>query len=197
MTPREVITGARQALRTAELGYRDAVGDDPSRRISGITNAIVFGRSVTNVIYKLVSRVDNFETWYREQTAEMGADSGFHRLYKMRSEILKEGAVSTGIHVRIGYIDDSLIHRMRQDAPPGAGDLFVGDETGGSGFLMTLPDGTTEKYYMAMPERASITSTLTVTTADGEQLDVGPLLDRYLARMRKFIDDAERRFAIQ
>lgn len=36
-------------------------------------------------------------------------------------------------------------------APPGATNFFIGDNTGGSGWVVKLPDGTVEKYYAEMP----------------------------------------------
>jgi len=36
--------------------------------------------------------------------------------------------------------------------PPGATSFFIGDELGGTGWEVSQPDGSTEKYYIDLPE---------------------------------------------
>ena len=41
---------------------------------------------------------------------------------------------------------------MMQNPPPGAKGFFIGDQLGGSGWEVELPDGTVAKYYVTVPD---------------------------------------------
>lgn len=188
---RQVIEKARVALRNAHLGLADFRSEDPSRRLAGFQNAIVFGRSVTNVLENLRSRVPSFDDWYKPRSAALGEDPGFRRLYLMRSEILKQGDGRPDMLLEADVIRVSDFEALMKNPPPGALGFFVGDDVGGSGWEVDLGDGTTAKYYVQLPESLGVTFRLTI---QGE--DAAALLDRYLRAMADLIDDAVQQFAL-
>lgn len=68
----------------------------------------------------------------------------------LRNEILKQGKlpVSTSALININPGDMAKLGTP----PPGAKGFFIGDQAGGSGWEIELPDGTTEKYYVEIPQ---------------------------------------------
>jgi hypothetical protein len=183
---------ARECLRDAGLGLKDLLGQDPQRRLSGLRNAVVFGRAVTNVLENLRGKVDDFDAWYKPHSSRLGEDQSFRRIYKMRSEILKEGATNVGRSIHINSFDTDDMQRFGQP-PPGASGFFMGDERGGSGWLIPLPDGTEEKYYVALPPDIGTTS-FVMDIGDRTGVPVGGVLARYLNTLKTLIDEAESTF---
>jgi len=60
-------------------------------------SVVVFGRSVTNVLQNLRSKVPDFDTWYEPWKAQMEQDPLMRYLYKLRTDLLKkvrEGATN-------------------------------------------------------------------------------------------------------
>jgi hypothetical protein len=122
----DVLRQATETLRTAQRGLEDLRAADPSRRMPGLRNAIVFGRAVTNVLENLRGRVANFDDWYKPETQQLSRDPGFRRLYEMRSEILKEGALGIGPAITIDYLNTADLQDLLRNPPPGARGFFIG-----------------------------------------------------------------------
>ena len=153
-----ILQDAAETLRTAEWGLADLLGKDPRRRMPGLRNLIVFGRAVTNVLQNLRSVVgkENFDAWYSERQDEMRRDELLRYFYERRSEVLKEGTLGqVGSSVYIEELNSAELQPLMQNPPPGARGFFIGDQLGGSGWEVALPDGTTDKYYVALPEDLS------------------------------------------
>jgi hypothetical protein len=92
----EILQQVKETLDTAECGLRMVLSDDPSLRLIGLRNLIVFGRAITNVLQQLLSVAAEFDNWYRPWVERMRADPTMAYFYKLRSEILKEGRLQTG-----------------------------------------------------------------------------------------------------
>lgn len=188
-TPESVINNANETLRTAKLGLKDFLGEDPSHRIAGFRNAVVFGRAVTNVLEHLRSKVDDFDDWYKPKSAALGEDANFARLYKLRSQILKEGAGGPSISMTINSLNTDDLAPLMSNPPAGAKGFFIGDQTGGSGWEVEVAEGVVEKYYIALPSAVSIE----VRHELGGE-DAGRLLTRYLASMEDIVREARMRY---
>jgi hypothetical protein len=144
----DILAAAAATLTTAEYGLRDLNSSDHERRLAGLRNLVVFGRAVTNVVQNLRSVAPDFDNWYQPFVVEMRDDPLLRFFYELRSIILKEGALPVGkvLHVKNLNIPDDL-----GPPPPGATSIFISDPLGGIGWLVELADGTTEKYYVALP----------------------------------------------
>ncbi|MEV7606132.1 hypothetical protein AB0N65_11895 [Paenarthrobacter sp. NPDC089322] len=188
-----VIADAEAMLRTARLGLKDFKGADMERRLPGLSNAVVFGRAVTNVIENLRSRVDSFAEWYRPRSAALGKDATFKRLYQMRSEILKQGSSGVSTKVIVESFDSRDLAPLMASPPPGATRFFMFDQTGGSGWEVELPTGYTVRYYVALPDSVKASSSLTLRLGD-EDIDAAPVLERYLEAMERIVSDAKSKF---
>ena len=144
-----VIARTEAILHTARLGLEDVKGNDARRRIAGIHNVATFGRAVTNVLQNLRSIATGFDAWYQPKVAEMAGDPLMRFFYTVRSEILKQGAVTVSSGVQFS---GNLMEMMKRfEPPPRAKGFFIADYIGGSGWKVETTDGTTEKYYVELP----------------------------------------------
>lgn len=195
-----IIQKAEETLQTAKFGFDDLSARDRSRRLSGLRNLVVFGRSVTFVIQNLKTPVgsESFEQWYRPHREKMQADPLMKYFVTLRNEILKQGRLPIGTSASIENFSSSDISRLGTP-PPGASSFFIGDHLGGSGWIIELPDGTTEKYYVQIPVSMAkvqqhFTELPVPETDDLKRKPVEELCEYYLAELEKVIDDARRVF---
>lgn len=121
--------------------------------------------------------------------------------YKLRSQILKEGVLKTipTAHVKkLDFPDD--MDKLRKTAPPNAKKFFIGDEYGGSGWEIQLPDGSLEKYYVELPSNIGYV-TLHLPKAPkyhlGKKVEddsIQNLAKLYIEYLRKIVLDAKQKF---
>ena len=149
---RAVIQKAEETLQTARFGYEDLTSGNRYRRYSGIRNLAVFGRSVTFVIQNLKTPVgsDRFDAWYEPIREKMQADVLMKYFVTLRNEILKQGKLPVSTSASLNFSSSDM--KKLGTPPPGAIGFFIGDQTGGSGWEIELPDGKKEKYYVELPE---------------------------------------------
>ena len=81
----------------------------------------------------------------------MRGDPLLRYFYLLRTEILKEGKLKTGNMLHIKSFEFPKDMQRLGPPPPGAGAFFMGDQAGGSGWEIKLPNGDTEKFYVDMP----------------------------------------------
>jgi len=150
-TTTDIIRSAEETMKTAEQGLEDLIKGPPERKLSGLRNLIVFGRAVTNILQNLRSIESDFDAWYERYREEMGNDPLMRYFYKLRSKILKEGLLETSTHTYIRQLRIPEDLTRFGSPPPNAKGFFIGDNLGGSGWEVQLPDGSIEKYYVELP----------------------------------------------
>jgi hypothetical protein len=198
-----ILRDTKETLATARLGLDDLLGADPRRRMSGLRNVAVFGRAVTGVLQNLRSSVGKaeFDEWYLPRQKAMRADELLKYFWNLRNEILKEGRLVTGSSMYLEHLDASELAPVMANPPKGATNFFLGDPLGGSGWEVELPDGTTEKYYVTLPE--SLRLQIDLKFADppashkGEQLQdtsIEALAQHYIAYLEALVIEAQERF---
>jgi hypothetical protein len=193
-----ILDFAQDTLETAEFGLRMVQSGNPALRKTGIRNLIVFGRAVTNTLQKLRSVVPDFESWYQPWVDRMRADPIMSYFYKLRSEILKEGKMKTGVSVQIEHLDMGALMAV-VPRPPGAKSFFIGDQLGGSGWEVALPNGETQKFYVQFPQGipgVQITVNLHLADAPPEIKDVPvqKLCEHYYSQLAALCQEAKQRF---
>ena len=148
----KIIQKAEEIFQTARFGYADLTSSNRARRFSGLRNLIVFGRSVTFVIQNLKRPAgeERFNTWYEPIQEEMKTDVVMKYFVTLRNQILKEGKLPISTSVSASFSTNDIA--KLGSPPPGAKGFFLGDRTGGSGWIIELPDGTKEQYYIEIPE---------------------------------------------
>jgi hypothetical protein len=196
-TTTNILQRAEETLYTAKLGLEGLRSNDPRERMAALRNLIVFGRAVTNVLQNLRGIEPEFETWYSPYVAEMSVDPLMKFFYKLRSEILKQGNLQTRFEMSFSGNPHELIKRSQP--PPGAKSFFIGDQIGGSGWEVELPDGSKIKYYVAILSdlpNFDLAIKLYFSGAP-ESLRGFPIEDlcaKYLAYLDKMTTDARKKF---
>jgi hypothetical protein len=204
----DILRRAQETLETAEWGLADFTGADPRRRIPGLRNLVVFGRAVTNVLQALRSVVgrDAFDTWYAPVQTEMREDQLLRFFYELRSEILKEGSTGStygAFHIETLNTDD--LQPVLQNPPPGAKSFFMGDQLGGNGWIVELPDGTTAKYYIQLPPEIAENVSMTHHFANPpsshkdrplSDTSINALATLYVEYLRHLVADAREHFGV-
>ena len=71
---KEVFDNVKATLRTAEFGLEDLKRNQADRKLAGLSNLVVFGRGVTNVLQQLRSIELGFDDWYSNFVEEMNED---------------------------------------------------------------------------------------------------------------------------
>jgi hypothetical protein len=200
----ELLEATRQMLGNAQLGLRDIQSSDPARRIPGLHNVAVYGRAVTIALQRLRSVVDGFDDWYKTQIPDK--DPLLIYFNNVRNEILKEAKSprqATVMHVE--SFSGRPIEMLHGPRPEGATGFFIGEGgTGGSGWHVTLPDGTQTKYYSALSSKfsGSVATHLPDAPSEflGESFDDSTVISvagRYVTWLEELIADAERWLALK
>jgi len=194
-----IIQKAEETYQTARFGYEDLTSGNRSRRFSGLRNLIVFGRSVTFVLQNLKTPVgeENFSTWYTPLQEEMKSDVLMKYFVTLRNEILKQGKLPVSMSMTVNFSSNDI--SKLGTPPPGAKGFFMGDQTGGSGWVIELADGTEEHYYVNIPESmAKIQQHFSeLPVPDDDELKKKPieeLCKYYLDKLEVLIDSAKKEF---
>jgi hypothetical protein len=204
MAPRDkarIVANTREMLAMAEHGYAEAIGADPRRRRPGLMNLFTYGRSVTLAMQTMKHTDPDFDAWY----AQAAQDPLMNYFNKIRTDVTHEGELATSNYTVIGEHGEvnmgDLMRTMMRDAPPNTAGVFLGDNLGGNGWMVEMPDGTTEKVYFDLPEGADARSELLLvdppTQHDGQPIgdtsiaNIGVL---YLGTLREIVSEFETRF---
>lgn len=151
----EMLQRVDDTLETAKLGLSDLVDVNRNRRMSGLRNLIVFGRSATFVLQNLRSVIGKeFDAWYEPHQQSLKDDPLMRYFVDARNELEKQGKLSIATNTHIHSLSSGDIAKLGQ-RPSGATGFFIGDQLGGSGcgsgWEVQLPDGSKEKYYVELP----------------------------------------------
>lgn len=167
-TARDAITAAEDRLLTARFGL-----DDMLRRPERIRSGLMM-------------------QWCLD--SEMRDDPVMSFFYGLRTQIEKQAHQHTGTRTYISRYDASVRARF-EPAPPHAEGFFIGAENGGSGWVIRRADGSTEKYYIDMPPELAKTDILiTATPSPCDNVPATVLLEEYLDKLQKLIDEAKALF---
>jgi hypothetical protein len=194
-TAAQAIQAAEERLESALFGLDD-MKTRKERFQSGFRNAVVFGRMVTFSLQTMRNEVPRFNAWYDPKKEEMKADPLIRFFNTMRTEIEKEAKRQIGVSTYIHSWNAGTAARLGP-APPGAHSFFMGDpDNGGSGWMLTNSDGSTEKYYTEIPpEIGEVKVLLLDAPKEFEGVPAEKLLERYLGYMSELLSEAKRQFA--
>lgn len=176
---------ARETLRTAELGLADLAGEDPARRWPGLRNVAVFGRAVTFCLQTARASTPQFDAWYEARVREMRSWPDSQMWVTLRNSIEKEGDHRGHVRTHIASMSTADLTRLPQ--PPGATGMFIGDEHGGTGWIVEVAPGRTEKFYATFPIDGIDVS---LRLDDRPHDDIVEVASDYLRRLRALLDDA-------
>jgi len=161
----------------------------------GIYNVAVFGRSVTFALQNLRTVVGtDFDEWYEPHLAMMKASPLFKYFKNLRNEILKEGPPPMASAMHVDHLNGADMARLTANPPPGAGMCFMGDPLGGSGWLVNMPDGSQEKFYVSLPNDMRVTMSLRLVDQPNPDVPITDLCREYVEALGAMVEDAESHF---
>jgi len=196
-----IIRRAEETLETAMHGFGNLISSNKTHRFIGLRNLIVFGRSVTFVLQNLRSVIkEDFDSWYKQEQEKMRKDPLMRYFVEARNILEKEGELNIALRGRVHFSDDDI--RKLGPGPPGTIAFFIGDEYGGTGWEVEMPDGTMEKYYIELPpeigEMKQVFSNFSETGApDFKNRSIEELCEIYLKRIEVLLNDAREQFLEQ
>jgi hypothetical protein len=195
----EIFQQTKELLETTKRGLSDIQSDDPRNRVPGIHNVAVFGRSVTQGLQRLKHVAPGFEEWYTAKGLDKEPLLIFFN--KVRNAILKEANLDVGFVLQIDSWNTD-VPSIQGPPPPGAAGFFMAEaRTGGSGWLVPLPDGQQEKYYAALSPAFQGNVTLHFPNPPTEHAgkpitdtSVAGLAQLYVGFLEELVNEAEGQF---
>jgi hypothetical protein len=204
LTVAAVFQNVDQRLEMTEQALSDVLGNDPTRRVTGLLNVAVWGRGVTRALQRLRTPLGKkaFDDWYTPYEAEMAADELMRYFYVLRSQVLKEAETpEVGTRLYVEELTGRDLQALMRDPPPGAKNFFIGDELGGAGWDVELPDGRIGQHYITLPGYLKLSMTLHLeggpTTHGGATLtdtSIEALTTHYVAYLRRLVSKAKQTF---
>ncbi len=193
-----ILDNTREALRGMKLGLDNFRGEDIENKQMNIGNFVRMGRCVTFYLQNLRHIEPDFDNWYNIYQKEMKSDPLLQYFIQLRNKIEKEGETSTGLSVYIGHFDSSELQNIPKPENATSFTMCEG-ATGASYWLIPLPNGESEKYYVKMND-SIITSIIWPNAPNihlGEKLEtneVGELGLLYYDYLSKMFQDARKKF---
>lgn len=148
----QIFANTREMLSMAKAGLADAVSRDPRRRRPGLMNLFTYGRSVTMAIQTMKNTDATFADWWAPYQTRMSTDPLMKYFNTARTNVLHEGELAATTSTVIGgdrpFNIGALVRELNRHAPPNTVGTFFGEgRTGGNGWEVRMPDGSTEKVY--------------------------------------------------
>lgn len=192
-SPKEIVDEADELLKTAAFGLED-MKTRPGRMKTGLRNAVIFGRNTTWALQNLRSVHEEFDAWYAEKQAEMKADDLMKYFHDLRNDIEKRAKTPTTTSAHIKSFSSSDMARF-EPRPPGATGFFIGDQQGGSGWLVRTENGTEEPYYVDLPgDIGKVDIHLVNAPGKAARQSAADLVEQYLQKIGALVAEARARF---
>lgn len=201
-TPEQVAQKFRHieaTLETAKFGLADVTSPDPKRRGAGLRNVAVFGRATTFALQSLRGVVvPGFDDWYKPRQATMAADPLMKAFRDLRNLVEKTGELPVSGAMSLAGDPMALVASLPR--PPNTTGFFMGDSVGGCGWLVSLPDGSVDKYYVDIPAgnpyvtfQAEINLGMLPEPYGSQPVENACAV--YLKHLQGIVDEAKRKFA--
>jgi len=194
----QILSRVDDTLATVRQGFNDLCSADKSRRMTGLRNLLVFGRSVTFVLQNLRSvNQPEFDAWYQVEKRELQGNALARYFVEARNELEKQGKLSVGTRT---FIKSFTNEDIRKFGPPPANakSFFIGDNLGGAGWAVDLGGGQTAKYYVELPQSiGTVTQHFTNLPAADPALSgstIEELCGRYMNLLTELVERAHARF---
>jgi len=151
-------------------------------------NLFTYGRATTATALTMRHADPAFEDWWQPYNEMMAKDPLMKYFNATRSQILKEGQLPVSNYTKMVNWDSAMIQQINQYAPPNTVTTFFGDQLGGNGWAVKMPDGSVERVYFDLPAGAGVESGLMFSDPP-TQHDGVPIEDTSIANIgRLYID---------
>lgn len=188
----QILANLDQTMAVVTCALKDL--KDPARRTIAVRNLVVFGRAVTNVLQNLRSTEPGFDAWYAPIEQSLRSDPLAKFFYELRTGILKRGEAGLSSYARMDYFGPETMRRLPPPPVPNAA-FFIGDQEGGSGWIVEVSPTVREKYYIDVPGVITGVSFRDApgSTSAGDS-DAVKLCGRYAETLRAIVAQAHTRF---
>lgn len=122
------------------------------RRIPAYWNIITFGRMITFHLQKQLKHELGFNEWYSQKQSEMREDPLLKFFVNARNELEKERLPAVANVTNINHFESPKDLHKFGPPPPNNKGFFIGDNLGGSGWIVSGPDGNDYKIYVELPQ---------------------------------------------
>lgn len=119
-------------------------------RQKAFANIVTVGRSVTITLQGLKTPLGEmtFNKWYEPYFEQMKSSTLMRAFVDARNNWLKKGQLDTHGELGAGGFNTAELYSNLPSKPEFATGFFIGDEFGASGWILEIPDGTKDKYYV-------------------------------------------------
>jgi len=176
-------------------------------KTTNFTNLLIWSRIVINEIENLKScDRKKFDEWYSTYKKDLfgegdaSPDPLLDYFIQARNQLEHQGIVKVGWSIKVHHLNIPEDLLKYGPAPPGARGVFLGDQLGGIGWLVDLPDKGQAKYYVNLPKEFVESSLLPhnpPSTHLGENVksrSVEDLAEYYVNYLDKMIQSAAKVF---
>lgn len=193
--PAEAIRAAKDRLATAYFGLED-MQKRPDRYLSGLMNAVIFGRMVNFSLQNMRNEVEGWEEWYAPKQVEMKNDPLMVYFLNLRNKFEKQTHANPAVRGEFNFSPE--MRNSLEPKPPGATAFVFGHAKhgGASGWVIPLDGGEEQFYAVQLPQHiADFRSHM----PDAPEMWRGNTTDEmvvaYLQKLRDLISEVEARFA--
>lgn len=190
-----IIAHAQSLLETAKHGLQDMM-EVPGRGRSGLHSAVMAGRSVTFALQNLRNISPDFQEWWELKSAEMKNDATLRFVAELRTKIEKQAIAGAASYAQIDTITVGE-NPTNETEPDGAIAFFVGDATGGSGWIVKGADGAEYRHYVSA-KQDTFESGLSFPdfrkSGGTGNIEASKVLTEYVNYLEGLLTEARRRF---
>lgn len=176
-------------------------------KTTNFTNLLIWSRILINETENLKScDRKKFEGWYAQYRRELfgdgshGPDPLLDYFIQARNQLEHQGIIKVGWSINIHHLNIPGDLLKYGPAPPGARGFFLGDQLGGIGWLVDLPNGSQAKYYVNLPKEFVESSLLphnpllTHLMNNVQNTSVESLAEYYVRYIEEMVTSAGREF---
>jgi hypothetical protein len=163
--------------------------------ISGLHNAVVFGRAATFALQNMSGHVDGFDEWWETKQSEMKSNPLLIAFSDLRNRIEKETSTGSDVGSRMLANFDEEFWKRALPAPPSATGPQWQFGSAYAWWNVPSPDGTAERYYFSVPESIhSITSIILTFPDELRRQPADELVRKCLHCISEIVNEARMRF---
>lgn len=154
-----ILDRAQFLLDLVDLGYQDAIGDDPTRMRAGATHVFTYGQSIRYLIPRMRRHDEaRFDAWWVPYGALYKSDPLLKYFGMYRDLLIHEGAspaYPTMSFEGTDFWEQRMAHVMRL-APPDTVGVEISGPGGGNYFRVRTDDSGYSLIPFQIPEEAGI-----------------------------------------
>lgn len=187
------IKAAKDRLRTSRFGLQDMISH-PDRRLSGLMNAVVFGRMATFALQNMSSSVPTFDEWYERVRKEFQQDPLMRAFHQLRNQIEKQTEIALNHGLFVTSFSSADIPKP---APEFATSFVLGSAQHGNanGWILSYPDGTEGFYPVTLPpENVRNVISFRDFPSEYQYEEAETLIEMFLANLERVVERAEKQF---